>query len=84
MPCVTAGREEISRIAAAVEADPRTEVSIDIANERVSFAGQVVRVSIRESARDALVNGRWDPIGELIDGSADAGAVASTLRYMAL
>jgi 3-isopropylmalate/(R)-2-methylmalate dehydratase small subunit len=82
MPCVAASREDIAAIAAAVEADPATVVSIDVANQRVSFAGRAANVSIRESARDALVNGRWDPIGELVDGASDAAAVASRLRYM--
>ena len=82
MPCVTASREDIARLAAAVEADPKTEVSIDVADQRVSFAGQTVGVTVRESARDALVNGRWDPIGELIEGAPDAAKVASGLRYM--
>jgi len=82
MPCVTAGRQDILRIAEAVGADPGTEVSIDIAAQRVSFAGQIAGVSIRESARDALIHGRWDPIGELIEGAGDAAKVAKSLRYM--
>ena len=82
MPCVSASRADIERIAAAVKADPATEVVIDVAGQRVTFAGQTVPVSVRDSARDALVNGRWDPIGELIDGAGDAAKVASQLRYM--
>jgi 3-isopropylmalate/(R)-2-methylmalate dehydratase small subunit len=82
MPCVSASRGDIERIAAAVKADPATEVVIDVAGQRVTFAGQTAPVSIRESVRDALVNGRWDPIGELIDGARDAAGVASQLRYM--
>ncbi len=82
MPCATATRQDIARIAAAVEADPKTEVVIDVANQRVSFAGQVVNASIRDSARDALVNGRWDPIGELLEGAAAAVVVAGKLPYM--
>ncbi|MGA7727003.1 MAG: 3-isopropylmalate dehydratase small subunit [Opitutaceae bacterium] len=84
MPCVTAGREDIARIAAAVEADPNTEVVIDLVARRVSFGAQTAQVSIRESVRDALVHGRWDPIGELIEGAADAGKVAGSLPYMSL
>jgi 3-isopropylmalate/(R)-2-methylmalate dehydratase small subunit len=84
MPCVTASRGDIARIAAAVEADPATEVVIDLVNMRISFAGQSVPASLRESARDALVHGRWDPIGELIEGAADAGRVAGGLRYMSV
>jgi len=84
MPCVTASRADILRIAAAVEADPKTEVAIDLVAQRASFAGQTVSVSVRESARDALINGRWDPIGELIEGAPEAARVASRLRYMAV
>src|SRR5471032_2148376 len=40
MPCVTASREDIARIAAAVEADPKVEVVIDLVAQRISFAGQ--------------------------------------------
>jgi 3-isopropylmalate/(R)-2-methylmalate dehydratase small subunit len=82
MPCVTASREDIARIAAAVEADPKTEVVIDLVKMTISFAGQTVPATLRESARDALVNGRWDPIGELIEGAPEAARVAGGLRYM--
>jgi 3-isopropylmalate/(R)-2-methylmalate dehydratase small subunit len=83
MPCVTAAREDIARIAAAVEADPGVEVVIDLVGRQVTFGGQRAAIAIRESARDALVNGRWDPIGELIDGAPAAATVASQLQYMA-
>jgi len=82
MPCVTASREDIARIAAAVEADPKTEVVIDLVNLKITFAGQTAVATLRESARDALVHGRWDPIGELLEGAADAAKVAGGLRYM--
>jgi 3-isopropylmalate/(R)-2-methylmalate dehydratase small subunit len=82
MPCVTAARDDIARIAAAVEADPGTEVVIDLEKMTISFAGQTVAATLRESARDALVHGRWDPIGELIEGAPDAARVAGGLRYM--
>jgi 3-isopropylmalate/(R)-2-methylmalate dehydratase small subunit len=82
MPCVTASRDAVARIAAAVEADPSTEVVIDVGRQTVSFAGQTVGASLRESARDALVNGRWDPIGELMEGAGAAAKVAGGLRYM--
>jgi 3-isopropylmalate/(R)-2-methylmalate dehydratase small subunit len=84
MPCVSASRDDILRIAAAVKADPDTEVAIDLATQQVSFAGQTVSASLRDSARDALLNGRWDPIGELLEGAADARKAASRLRYMAV
>jgi 3-isopropylmalate/(R)-2-methylmalate dehydratase small subunit len=82
MPCVTASRADIEQIAAAVAADPAVEVAIDLVNQEVSFGGKSVPCSLKDSARDALVNGRWDPIGELLEGAGQAAKIASQLRYM--
>ena len=84
MPCVSATREDIAKIAAAVEKDPQTEVTIDLEKLEARFAGQTVKITQRESARDALVNGRWDAIGELLDGKAAVAATAAKLPYMAV
>ncbi|HEX7630886.1 MAG TPA: 3-isopropylmalate dehydratase small subunit [Lacunisphaera sp.] len=83
MPCVTAAREDIAKIAAAVEKDPKTEVTIDLVKLEVRFAGQTVKITQRESARDALVNGRWDAIGELLDGVPAVKDTAKKLPYLA-
>src|SRR5687768_3294330 len=82
MPCATAPREDIAKIAAAIEKDPQTEIVIDVVKQEIRFGGQTVKAGIRPAARDALVNGRWDPIGELLDGMPDAKATAAKLPYM--
>jgi len=82
MPCVTATREDIAKIAAAVERDPSTEVVIDLVKLEARFAGQTVKIAQRESARDALVNGRWDAIGELLDGVPAVKETAKKLPYL--
>ena len=82
IPCVTASREDIAQIAAAVTANPQTEVVIDLVKLEVRFAGHAVQIAQRESARDALVNGRWDAIGELIDGKSEVQATAAKHTYM--
>jgi 3-isopropylmalate/(R)-2-methylmalate dehydratase small subunit len=83
MPCVTAAREDIAKIAAAVDSNPQTEVTIDLVKLEVRFAGQTVKITQRESARDALVNGRWDAIGELLDGVPAVKETAKKLPYLA-
>ena len=83
MPCVSASREDIARIAAAIEKNPATEVVIDVSKQEVRFAGQSVKITQRESARDALVNGRWDPIGELLEGLPKVKQTAGQLGYLA-
>ena len=67
IPCVCASAEDIARIAAAVEADPKIEVTVDVANQEVRFGDQTAKVSLPATAHDALTSGRWDPIGELLE-----------------
>ena len=81
IPCVSASREDIAKIAAAVEKDPATEVTIDLEKLEIRFAGQSVKITQRESARDALVHGRWDPIGELLEGLPTVREKAAGLHY---
>lgn len=83
IPCASASREDIAKIAAAIEQDPQTMIEIDVAKQEIRFAGQTVKASFRESARDALINGRWDPIGELIEGLPYAKEKAIKLSYLA-
>ena len=83
MPCASAAREDVAKIAAAIEKDPATEVVIDVAKQEIRFAGQTVKATFRDSARDALVNGRWDPIGELLEGLPSAKSTATKLGYFA-
>jgi 3-isopropylmalate/(R)-2-methylmalate dehydratase small subunit len=82
IPCLTASRGDIAEAAAAIEANPGLEIRVDVSAQEIRFGGRKARASIREAARDALVNGRWDPIGELLEGTAAAKAVAARLPYM--
>jgi 3-isopropylmalate/(R)-2-methylmalate dehydratase small subunit len=83
IPCVGAGREDIAQIAAAIVRDPGIAITVDVAAQAIRFGGRTVKAAIREAARDALVNGRWDPIGELLEGLPAAGEQAAKLPYMA-
>ncbi len=84
VPCATASREDIARIAAAIEQNPQTEIVVDVDKQEIRFAGQSVKANIRAAARDALVNGRWDPIGELLEGVPAMKATAAKLPYLAV
>lgn len=83
IPCFEATREDIAKITAAVEKEPGIEVVADVAEQEVRFAGQTVKAKVRDAARDALVHGRWDPIGELLDGVPAVSATALRLPYLA-
>lgn len=83
IPCATASREDIARISALVAQNPQIEVVVDVAKQEIRFAGQTVRAEVRAAAQDALVNGRWDPIGELLDGLPAVKVTATKLPYLA-
>jgi 3-isopropylmalate/(R)-2-methylmalate dehydratase small subunit len=71
IPCVIATAEDIAKLAAAVDANPALEVTVDVANRKVIYGSESFPVVLAETAHDALTNGMWDPIGELLE-SKDA------------
>lgn len=83
MPCVTLTADEITQLKDAVESDPSVEITIDLIDKRVrSSAGHDFGFNMPESARDALVAGRWDPIQELLDNENKIAATAANLSYV--
>jgi 3-isopropylmalate/(R)-2-methylmalate dehydratase small subunit len=81
MPCVSASKEDRDKIVAAVEANPQLEVSIDLVDLQVRFGEDSIPCEIREGARDSLLNGRFDPLDELLEGNEQVDAVAQRLNY---
>jgi 3-isopropylmalate/(R)-2-methylmalate dehydratase small subunit len=82
MPCALASRARIRELAGAVAAEPNTEITIDVEASTVSFGGKTVDIEIRESARNALINGRWDPIADLLEGADEVAKTAAGLAYL--
>jgi 3-isopropylmalate/(R)-2-methylmalate dehydratase small subunit len=66
---VTATSEDIATLGAAIEADPQLEVKVDVEKARVFFGDSNFTVHIPDTAQDALVSGRWDPIAELLENA---------------
>jgi 3-isopropylmalate/(R)-2-methylmalate dehydratase small subunit len=83
MPCVMATAADIARLRNAIETDPATQVTIDVDQLRVTTSGGLdFPVTMPDSARDALVSGRWDPIQELLDSENAIEAKARELHYV--
>ncbi len=83
MPCVIASAADIAKLQAAIEADPTVEVTIDVDQRRVTASNGIdFAVTMPDSARDALISGRWDPIQELLDNETCIQAKAKELHYV--
>ncbi|NOY00470.1 MAG: 3-isopropylmalate dehydratase small subunit [Verrucomicrobia bacterium] len=82
MPCVTASSDDIKTLATAVETDPSLDITIDIENGQVTYGdGNSIAITIPATASDALINGRWDPIAELLEASEQVAATVTAAGY---
>jgi 3-isopropylmalate/(R)-2-methylmalate dehydratase small subunit len=85
LPCVALERSSLDQLAARTRARPETIVTVDLIEKVVSTDdGWRSPLSIPEGSRQALVAGRWDPLGELLEGREQAQALAASLPYARL
>lgn len=82
LPCVTVSNADRETLQQLVEKDADTEISIDLENKTISAGGQTFSCDIRESARQVLTDGHWDPIAELLESNEQVDAVAEKVGYM--
>ena len=82
LACLTATRADIQRVSAAIAANPQLELTVDLEAQKIRFGDESVPLTMRESARQALVNGRWDTIGELLEGLPQVRAHTAGLPYL--
>lgn len=82
MPCMSLPREDIREIAASIDADPTLEIVIDVENQKIQVGEKTYQATLRESARQVLVAGRWDPITDLLESQSEVAAVAERLPYI--
>lgn len=80
--CVTASDADREQIAAAIEADPSLEVTIDVDALTIRFGDASVPCAIKPGARDSLLSGNYDPLSELLEGADSVAGVAGKLSYM--
>jgi len=83
MPCVMATAADIATLRDAVEAEPTLQITIDVESLKVRASNGIeFPVQMPDSAREALVSGRWDPIQELLDNDTAIDAKAKELHYV--
>lgn len=83
MPCLVMDGRDIRALAALIDEAPQTEINLDVANGQVNMADISFPAALPDHAKEALVNGRWDAIADLLEGLDDVNATAARLPYMA-
>ena len=82
MPCVSLTLEDNETLSKIIQSDPSLEISIDLEEKTVTCGGTIFTMDMPNGAREALINGKWDTIGELADNAAAIDATAATLGYI--
>jgi 3-isopropylmalate/(R)-2-methylmalate dehydratase small subunit len=82
IPCVCVSAEEARRLADAVSANPAQNVTVDLAGKRVSCGGILAQCTMQEGARQSLVTGNWDFLGQLVEAAPQIKEIAERLPYM--
>lgn len=81
--CATVTGEHREQLARMVNDQPELEVTLDVDALTITAAERTFPFELRASAREALLTGYWDPIGELLEGLDDVKATARELGYTA-
>ena len=83
LPCVSLARPDLRTLVARVESRPETVVTVDLVRAVVQAGDDLTwSLSIPPAAREALLAGLWDPIGQLLEGEEQIRAVAASLPYI--
>ena len=81
IPCVSVSHDDRVALEKAISAAPETTMEIDLEKKEIRFGGKTIPLAIRESAREALLSGRWDPLSDLMANADRVNAVAASLPY---
>jgi 3-isopropylmalate/(R)-2-methylmalate dehydratase small subunit len=81
MPCMTMSTEDLKALADLIERDPQILVTIDITEGKVTAADMDFPASLPGHAKEALTEGKWDAIADLLEGIPQVKSKISQLSY---
>ena len=82
VPCVNASRGDLDRLAAAITADPKLSVTVDLEAKQIRAGSLSFPITMLESARGSLTTGNWDFLGQLLEGADAVKQTAAKLPYV--
>lgn len=82
VPCVTATRADLQKLADAVAANPKGTVTVDLMKNEVRAGDLRIPCAMPDSARGSLTTGQWDFLGQLLDGATDIKKSAGKIPYL--
>jgi 3-isopropylmalate/(R)-2-methylmalate dehydratase small subunit len=82
MPCVSVTHPVALALSAAVEQNPSLPLTIDLEQQSIVAGNSSYPFTLKAGAREALLQGAWDPIAELMNGAGKVKNLAARLPYL--
>ncbi|HAW97394.1 MAG TPA: 3-isopropylmalate dehydratase small subunit [Opitutae bacterium] len=82
IPCVSMAEPERNVLAQFIEDSPNGSLVVDVDELKVRAEGLELPVDMRPGARDSLMNGRWDPLDELLQAKLEIENISKSLPYV--
>ena len=82
IPAVRASPSDLERLTAWIEQNPSEPLTIDLVAQQVRFESESVPIEIPQSARQALVTGEFDFLGQLLAGEPQIRKTVIALPYL--
>lgn len=82
IPCLRASREHLEQLTTAIANDPTALVTVDLEALEARCGDLKFPVETLSSARNSLISGNWDFLGQLLEGADDVRATAQKLPYL--
>ena len=83
IPVVTAGAEVVQTLMQSLAADPKQEVTIDVAAKSIRYSGGVLPCEVHPGAQKQWVEGTWDGTSILLSAKDEIAHTAQRLPYIA-
>jgi len=80
LPCVSAKKEDLQTLTQLISSEPRTEVEIDLEKLKVTAGKLSFSVTMKASAQQGLLSGRYDAIADLLANLPKVQELAAGLR----
>jgi len=82
IPAVCVSPEDAKKLGEAIEANPGASVTVDLVKCTVQCGGIQAKSTMQEGARQSLVTGNWDFLGQLVEAAPQTRQTAERLPYM--
>ena len=82
VPAVSVAPEVVRELVAAVEADPSTQITVDLPHSTVTVGQASYRFEMPPAYRSALIAGSWDSTSVLLSNLEGIAATTKRLPYL--